>query len=259
MFCNKCGATIEEGARFCAQCGTPVNNQPQPSPNPDGQNISQPLPYQSATPNVNIPAQPNPAYPYNNQLVPKKKKTGMIIAIISSISAVLFLIIAIFISMFLFGGRNYQTTIDKYMESINRLDGNIYLSLLPDQRVDAMLTEYGYGRDEKDLLVNDIEEVLRNMTHQVDNLLGDDCIYTCEIFGDEDVTGEALYEIQKRYQVYDIYVSEAKIVDIQVTLQTQNLNQKTTRDATFSVIKVGNSWYIDYDKEGGPLSLNSGY
>nr|MCR4722870.1 zinc-ribbon domain-containing protein [Eubacteriales bacterium] len=30
MYCTKCGEQLEEGAKFCGKCGTPVNAETQP-------------------------------------------------------------------------------------------------------------------------------------------------------------------------------------------------------------------------------------
>ena len=35
MFCKTCGATLPEGARFCADCGTPVQALPELAPEPE--------------------------------------------------------------------------------------------------------------------------------------------------------------------------------------------------------------------------------
>lgn len=32
MFCMKCGATLEEGTKFCSVCGEPINEEPQAAP-----------------------------------------------------------------------------------------------------------------------------------------------------------------------------------------------------------------------------------
>jgi len=48
MFCNKCGTQLEDGAKFCPSCGTPVGNevnnnmQEQPMAQPMGAQVQQP-------------------------------------------------------------------------------------------------------------------------------------------------------------------------------------------------------------------------
>ena len=58
MFCVKCEAKIEEGAAFCVQCGTPVQNPAQPAQGQplqaQGQPVGQPAQGQSAALKVAI-------------------------------------------------------------------------------------------------------------------------------------------------------------------------------------------------------------
>ncbi len=35
MFCNVCGTKLEENSAFCAQCGSPVQNEPEPVSTPE--------------------------------------------------------------------------------------------------------------------------------------------------------------------------------------------------------------------------------
>jgi len=44
MFCMKCGQKLDDGARFCAVCGTPVNVEPAPAAAPVEQTPEQPAP-----------------------------------------------------------------------------------------------------------------------------------------------------------------------------------------------------------------------
>ncbi len=59
-FCEKCGAQLQEGAKFCMKCGTPVEeNFQQPSQSEQ--------PYQQPVQPDPQPAQPNPTYQQSNQ------------------------------------------------------------------------------------------------------------------------------------------------------------------------------------------------
>ena len=61
-FCEKCGAQLQEGAKFCMKCGTPVEENFQ-QPNPSEQ------PYQQPVQPDPQPAQPNPTYLQPRSLV----------------------------------------------------------------------------------------------------------------------------------------------------------------------------------------------
>lgn len=98
MECAKCGGSVQADQAFCGVCGEPVAAPaPQPVPVPEPVAVTQPLPQQPAAP-VYDPAayeqqyaqptyQPQP-YPQQYaqptyQQPPRKKKTGLIIAIVA--------------------------------------------------------------------------------------------------------------------------------------------------------------------------------
>lgn len=61
MFCTKCGAAVEDGVKFCPNCGQPME-QVAPAPQPEPQPVPQPEPqpvYQQPQP---VYQQPQPAY-----------------------------------------------------------------------------------------------------------------------------------------------------------------------------------------------------
>lgn len=126
MFCSKCGAQLNEGAKFCTVCGTAVPQQaepPQPSenetqilqqaePQQEKQPVSQPVQEEQKTPQQPVaqtvpqpntqsyqqPAaqtvpQPNAQSYQQPAAQPKSKKTGKII--IGAVAALLIIIILI--------------------------------------------------------------------------------------------------------------------------------------------------------------------
>ena len=78
MFCNKCGAEVTPGQKFCTQCGAQIQLQPQMQPRPQAQPQTQPQ----------MQAQPKADKP-------GKKKTGLIIAIILVIVLLLAILLGV--------------------------------------------------------------------------------------------------------------------------------------------------------------------
>ena len=54
MFCDKCGAQVPDGIRFCGQCGNTIAQQPAPQPAP------QPVPQPAPQPPVQQPVYQQP-------------------------------------------------------------------------------------------------------------------------------------------------------------------------------------------------------
>ena len=95
MFCENCGVKLEEGARFCGNCGTPVKMEAIPTP---------------PAPKKKMEAIPTPPAPE-----PEKKKNNK--KIIAILAVVIILAIAAGIFMALGGGKAEKT----YDEHINLL------------------------------------------------------------------------------------------------------------------------------------------
>ena len=68
MFCEHCGSYLEEGAKFCTNCGTPVATlEPEPCPAPEPAPVEEPRWEEPAAPLYQQPAapayqQPAPVY-----------------------------------------------------------------------------------------------------------------------------------------------------------------------------------------------------
>ena len=55
MFCPKCGAKLDDGAKFCPSCGASIGQEPQPT-----QQQATQQPYQPYTPYPPYPTKPRP-------------------------------------------------------------------------------------------------------------------------------------------------------------------------------------------------------
>ncbi len=99
MFCKKCGTLIEEGTRFCGNCGTPVEIVQQQDPSNNSNN-----PITSLNNNVssndtynnqgNINYNPNNEN-YDNIINPSMKKYAILSIVIPSVALLVYFIIGL--------------------------------------------------------------------------------------------------------------------------------------------------------------------
>ena len=207
MFCGKCGAQNADNAEFCTNCGAKLKKS------------------SSENKVFTVPDQND-----------KNKKIGIIAVI------VIVIIIAI-IGFFLFGGRSYKSTIDKYVDASFDADGGAILDLLPDKMIDYALAEDNYDSDDLEGIIDDMNEQLQDQMDSLDNYLGEDWKISYEITDDEDVKGDELDDIKSAYEDADVKVSAAKNVEVEITVKGAETESNNTLDV--SLIKSGRSWYLD--------------
>ena len=207
-FCRKCGAKNKAGAAFCTQCGAPLTSR-----------------------------------------ADKKKSDGISpgdrhkqIGMIAAAAVTVILIILVF---FLFGGRSYKKVVKEYVNAVYSADAKKFVSLVPDKVWDYTLEEEGYDKDEEDLLIEELEDMLWDSKYDVDDVMGKNWKVSCAILADEDVTGRDLKEVKDAYEETEVKISGAKIVEAEITVTGEETEVSETQK--IPVIKVGRSWYLDVE------------
>ena len=248
MFCMKCGAKILEGASFCVRCGAPLQNQEQLREQnqsvTDGAQAVQshaqpaqrqnPLEYQGEVVTSGYVAQPEN----------RKKKAGIVAIAAAGVAVVA---IAILTVVILFGGRSYEATIDQYLHAMFSADIKNYTDVIPEGALKALMVQNGYNMNERDLFLAEGQEILES------GLGGENhptWVIEHEIEGVRPVLGKDLSEIQRTWWSIGVDVSEAIIADVKNIWTDDGETSEITGE--ISLVKVGNSWYIDITKERSP-------
>ena len=150
-------------------------------------------------------------------------------------------VVAIFLFSSLFGGRSYEKTVDKFftvlLEGGNMSD---VLDLIPDEIVDYATEEIGYTRAE---LVDELDSMTGNLQSAL-NSIGMDVDLSYDITGATDITGSELLSLEEQYDAYDVNISGAKTVTVDLTIEVVGIGEQST-SMSVPVIKTGNSWYLD--------------
>lgn len=214
MFCGKCGTKNDDNVEFCTNCGAKLNR---------------------AAPRR---TRAMSAASQND----KNRKVGMIAVAVAAV-------IVVILGVFLFGGRGYKATIEKFVDAQFDADAEAIFELLPEKMIDYALEQDGYDSDELDELVDEMNEDLQDQLDSLDDYLGEGWSISYKILEDEDVKGDDLDDIKDAYEDADVKVSAAKSVEVEITVKADETESSNSLD--ISLIKVGRSWYLDIMSMGG--------
>lgn len=214
MFCTKCGAQNDNGAKFCIKCGEKLEN---------------------------------------TAVAVRKTGSTEVLSLLQSnrklVAAVAGVLAVILLFSLVFGGRGWRKTADKFMDAFMDLDAKGMVELMPDKVLDMALEESGYSKNDLKFLISELQDELDSAMAYVE-MFGD---YKMDykILGAEDVDPEDLLYLKEQYSEIGVKISGAKEVEVEITIEVMGMSQTETVDLV--VIKVGRSWYIEIDSMGSIL------
>ena len=144
MFCNKCGAEVTPGQKFCTQCGAQIQLQPQMQPRPQAQPQTQPQ----------MQAQPKADKP-------KKKKTGLIIAIILAIVLLLSILLGVIgYTVFKYIVKNdTESYTESYTEVVTEVEDDDKTEVNPEEAQPEVAAETE-GSADSEVLTDDLTSTI---------------------------------------------------------------------------------------------------
>ena len=195
MFCEKCGAPNDDQSRICTQCGAMLGANPPTEMNynaPAGAPyVAQQPPQQSpeqAPYAAYAPQQPGYGYPspqFPQQPVAKKKKTGLIIAVVAVLAVALIIGLVLALSGGGGGGVGSKGIAGKWKVVTDAEDGDYAPGLIFNfQRGGKLSFELSDSMPEEAKTAMALMSML-NMTYEVK---GDSIDLTMEFFGEKDTT-----------------------------------------------------------------------
>lgn len=213
MFCGKCGAKNEDHVAFCANCGAKLNSASSTS-----------------TVTLSTPSQ-------NHQ----NRRVGIIAVAVVAVAVVL-------LGVFLFGGRSYKSTVEKYIDY--QFDGNAegIINLMPDKMLDYAMEQDGYAPSDLDEAIADMNDELQDQLDTLDSYFEEGWDISYKITDTEDVKGDDLDGIKDSYADADVKVSAAKSVEVELTITSGET--ESSNSMYIDLVKVGRSWYLDVASMG---------
>lgn len=214
MFCGKCGAENLDGAVFCKECGASLNGS-------------------GKSKGAAVPKTANGK---------RDKKIGILVVVAAVVVVIILLAV-------LLGGRNYQETVEEYLDAQLSANMGAVMELIPDEVIDYMLAREGYSREDFDILLAEATEDVREQLDAYDNHFGTDWEVSYQILRAVETNEEELAELQAYYDAIGVEVSDAKTVEVELTVQGSQAEMSDTMD--IDVMKSGRSWYLDVQNLGG--------
>lgn len=230
MFCEQCGAKLQDGAKFCTVCGTRVTDDI-PAPAQQPQTPPAPSPawtYQAPAGNTGYAQQPQ-YVPSQPQEQPKKKLgKGALIGIIAGGLVLVVILLAVF-GAFGSPGHGYvsqEKLIEAYFDAAEHRDFDRIAGMLAPNEVEYISDYYNYSGSKE------VCEFIDSWCPDQYSLKVDDWyIYDVDEYGD--------YDIEDVEDDLEIDVSE--YVDVWVVVTFKNGDEY---DYDFDLVKVNGKWYI---------------
>lgn len=268
MFCEKCGKPLKKGQNFCPDCGTPAEENagvlkqaaqtvsgqtspPQTSPAPAApESVGQTSDLKAAGTNAaaslkTLFSSLGAAAIASGPVQKLKTLSGKQKGILGGAAAVLVLALVCFAA---FGGRGYKKTVDIFIKyGIEDPDAETIFSLVPEK----FFEEAGYDEEDMEDLMETLEDACSKQQQQLRGVLGRNWTLTYTITDDEPQDEDALEEIQDDYEdICDIKVKDARVIRIKLRFKG---SENVSANLRLPLVKIGNSWYIDYVSMDGIL------
>lgn len=221
MFCGNCGTQNPDHAVFCKICGFQLK------------------PQAGAYSATKLPARNQHRRPGVKQK--RRKNSPVKLAII-----VLLAIVLLGAALLIFGGRSYKATVKQFFNAQFEVDAKKILKLLPDGVIEYTIREEDF--DDLDEMIDEMNDSIQDQIDYIERYLGSDWSASYQIASVENMPKDELESLKRTYKKLGVKVSAAKTVELELTVKAGETESSNSMD--LSLIKVGNSWYIDIDSMG---------
>ena len=255
MFCKKCGAQLNDGAKFCNVCGAQFENAA-PVADPFGQPaapVADPF-GQPAAPAADPFGQQ--AAPFGQQIAPAadpyatpvaatqnfgptmnpKNGKGKV-ALIASISAIVALCVVVIICLFACGGGG-ASSIDEALE--------VYFEALDDKDIDGIedivypsIFSEGYDSE-----IFEEEEFMDNLIDEVNPGDGKPKFGSIKITDKEKMSSDSIDKVNTNLEEYDDYIEIESGVNVTGKITIKVDGESNTYKLKASLVKADGDWYI---------------
>ena len=144
----------------------------------------------------------------------------------------------------LFGGRSDKATAEQFFDAVLAQDENALMDLVPKNVLTTVMDERGY---DKARLQSEFRSISNELQAELlpQNLFGNQLDFSYKAIRSDDTDSDDLSDVQENYKEYRVNVSDAREVQVELTLRIDSLDLEESDTVTVPVIKVGETWYLD--------------
>ncbi len=242
-FCQHCGSSIAPNAKFCSSCGRPLGASAA-GYGEIAKNAAQDAGKKIADFSRN-------AGERASEFIGDVKKNGFttrkqrIIGISGIVAVVLVVVI---LASLLFGGRSYKAAVEQFIDAQLEANGRMMVELIPEDLISYIMKEEGFTRRSEliQMLQNKYDDLHDTIEYRENS--GWSYHFSYDIVSTTNADKGELKDIAAEYKDHDIKVSAAKTIEIECIVEWSKDEQETSQTSTMTLllIKVGNSWYVDF-------------
>lgn len=236
MFCTKCGAKNDDNAKFCVECGSPLEHVVSSAESGFSKGTGGTV--HSFTPAVSSreipPFKMETTQAYRKQ---EHRKVNIIPVIIT-----LVLVAAIlFVGKSIFSSGGEKKLIKNFVKAEMAGDAKTILNMIPDDVLDGLSKETGMDLTE---LTDEMNDEVESAMKTINDTLGEGWSYSYDIQKMEDMSEEDIKEKEELYsEICDLDITKGKTASVEIAVKGKET--ETSKVLDIGIIKVKGKWYLD--------------
>jgi len=138
---------------------------------------------------------------------------------------------------------SYKAVVKTMVKSMEDCDAEKMLKLFPEEVMEILYENYD---DDIDELIEELEDSMKDTMDYYEDEYGRNIKLSFEIDDADELDEDELDDLMDNYYDYmDVDIEIKKAYELEVELIIEGKKDEDSEDATMTVIKVGNKWYID--------------
>ncbi|MBR1660348.1 MAG: zinc ribbon domain-containing protein [Oscillospiraceae bacterium] len=260
MICGSCGASNEDGAVFCAECGAPLSPQAEPPVPSSGESVPEAQPKTSEPGHQQSPGAipPRPAKPLPPRrsagfrgIQKPERKLPMPLLVVGAVVLVALVITIIVLAT----GRSADNAAIQAVQAVFKPDTErVFTVLTPKKVLNEFLDRLDYDRVDLSEQCADMDDSISDLKESLSEELDARLRFSYKVRREKDYSNRDLRALRQDYlDNYGVRIRDAKYVTVRVTVKAGR-EQEHFDVENITVVKVGRKWYVDLPSFAGSIT-----